>query len=257
MNINFFEEYPTPENMAKLELITWPSTILVAAPSLVAFEEIRSLYSARFPHITFGWWPTIPGSYWVSGISNPSDLDRLFSELTSKTHTPELPILLDLELPLQAWKYSKNLFHMRSNKKKITEFIKNAPHYNIKIYSAEYPAPGTLLSAVWKWFGLSPSFDLPHTKLKMCYSSMGKEWFGMYWWNKIMKFESKNSLKHPGRTGFGLGTIATGVLGNEPILSAEDLKKDIAWARESEAVEVFIFRLGGMTPEYITVLESK
>lgn len=256
MNINFFEEYPTPENMAKLSLVTWPSTILVAAPSLSQFDNIKETYSAQYPHITFGWWPTIPGSYWVSGISNPNDLDRLFTELTSRTHKPELPILLDLELPLQAWKYSKNLFHIQSNKKKITEFIQNASKYNIKIYSAEYPSLSKVLSVIWKWFGISPSFDLPHTKLKMCYSSMGKQWFGNWAWNKITKFEGKGSQEHPGRVGLGLGTIATGVLGNEPILSAEDLEKDIAWAHESNAANVFIFRLGGLTTEYIKALNK-
>ena len=109
MRINFFEENPTEETMAKLDLVDWPSTLLVAAPSLQAFEDIRGKYGERYPHITFGWWPTLPGSYWVSGFADPRDLDRLFTELTSKVHDTELPILLDLELPIKKRVLLQNL----------------------------------------------------------------------------------------------------------------------------------------------------
>jgi len=250
MKINFFEEYPTKENLSKLDLITWSATVLIATSSYEQFDIIRQEYKEKYKNIIFGWWPTIFESYWISGISNPKNLDQLFTELISKVHNPELSILLDLELPQKPWKYLKNLIYLKSNKKNINNFLIQAPKHNIKVYTTEYPSTGKILYAIWKIFGLSPSFDFSHTKIIMCYSSMLKKFFGKQIWNNIMKFEKKFSKDNQGRVCFGLGTIATGVLGNEPICSVENITEDIKWVEETGITEIFIFRLGGMTEEY-------
>lgn len=252
MKINFFEEYPTEENIAKLDLINWPSTILLAAPSLKEFENIRAKYS----NITFGWWSTIPGSYWVSAIANPSDLERLFSELTSKAHEKELPVLIDLELPIKKHLYFKNIFHIWSNKKRISRFFIEAPNFNLKLYTAEYPSFNKLLYQFWKLLGISPSFEFQHTKLPMVYSSMGLKYFGNKIWKGVKKFEKEFAQTNHKNVGFGLGTIAVGVLGNEPILKPQDLKADIAWAKECGVDEIFIFRLGGINSDYKLIFEE-
>jgi hypothetical protein len=80
--------------------------------------------------------------------------------------------------------------------------------------------------------------------------------FGKTLWNNIKRFETYLVKKNRGMIGFGLGTIATGVLENEPILSPEKLKEDLEWARQSGVDEVFIFRLGGMSDEYIKVINT-
>lgn len=255
MKINFFEEYPTEENMAKLQLVTWPTTALVAAQSLEEFESIRARYSSVYPNVTFGWWPTIPGSYWVSGFSNPKDLERLFAELTSKPHPDELSVLIDLELPLKFSLYVRNLFHLRRNKKRIAAFFADASNHGLKLYASEYPAPNAMTYYLWNFFGISPSFSFPHTKLPMVYTSMGRKSFGEKAVQKIKRWERSFAQTHPHRVGFGLGTIATGVLGNEPILSPEDLAEDLKWARETGVDEIFIFRLGGLNKEVLAVLD--
>lgn len=256
MRINFFEEYPTEENMSKLDLINWSSTILLTAPSLKEFENIRAKYSVKYPHITFGWWPTIPGSYWVSAIANPSDLERLFLELTSKVHEKELPVLIDLELPITKHLYFKNIFHIWSNKKRISKFFIEAPNFNLKLYTAEYPAFNKLLYQIWKLLGISPSFKFQHTKLPMVYSSVWPKYFGNKIWEGAKNFEKRFVRKNYRRVGFGIGTIALGVLGNEPILKPQDLKVDITWAKECGVDEVFIFRLGGINKDYKLILDE-
>jgi hypothetical protein len=146
MRINFFEEYPTDENMKKLDLITWPSTILIASSALVDFESISEKYSKTHPHITFGWWPTVKGSYWLSAFSNPSDIEHLFSELSLKRQENKLSVLLDLELPFKKEMYAKNFFNMKKNIKSINDFISQAEDLNLKIYSADlYIGYGTNL----------------------------------------------------------------------------------------------------------------
>ncbi|HWC57396.1 MAG TPA: hypothetical protein VG621_00370 [Candidatus Paceibacterota bacterium] len=255
MRINFFEEYPTEENMNKLEMVDWPATVLVAAPSLSAFESIRSVYTSKYSHITFGWWPTIPDSYWVSGFATPLSLDRLFAEITSKKQEDELPILVDLELPRKKSLYFKNLFTITKNKKKIHNFFEEAPNHNVKVYTAEYPALNNLFLRCWRMLGISPPFTLPHTKLIMCYTSMGEKSLGKKVWSRAKQFEKQFASLHPHRVGFGLGTIATGVSGDEPILSPEALIADLHWAKQTSAKEVFIFRLGGLNEVYVSTIK--
>ena len=54
----------------------------------------------------------------------------------------------------------------------------------------------------------------------------------------------------------GLGTIATGVQGNEPLLSKKSLKRDLTLAKNLGVREVVIFRLGGLNKKYKEVLEE-
>jgi hypothetical protein len=255
MRINFFEEYPTPQNMSKLDLINWPSTLLVAAPSLIEFENIRKKYANKYPHITFGWWPTIPDSYWVSGLVNTQDLNFLFKQLTSKIHKKELPILIDFELPIKKHLYLKNLHKIRRNKKIISKFLEGSNKFNLKVYTAEYPSINMSMYLLWRILGVSPSLKFKHTKIPMCYSSMKPRMCGSILWNKTKKFENKLAKKHPNRINFGLGAIANGVYGNEPILSAEELRKDIEWAQKSNISEVFVFRLAGITQSHIEIFK--
>ncbi len=145
---------------------------------------------------------------------------------------------------------------MCKNIKAITDFIDHAQDFNLKIYTAEYPAFNTLLHWLWNKLGISPSFTSNHTRLSMCYSSMVTKSFGVTVWNSIKRFETHLVKKHAHKVGFGLGTIATGVFENEPILSPEKIRSDLKWAQESGASEVFIFRLGGMNEEYVRILKS-
>ncbi len=54
----------------------------------------------------------------------------------------------------------------------------------------------------------------------------------------------------------GYGTIATGVLGNEPILKFEQLTTDLQNAKDAKIKECVIFRLGGLNKSYVKVIEK-
>lgn len=85
---------------------------------------------------------------------------------------------------------------------------------------------------------------------------MGLKSLGQNTWSKVTQFEQKFSQSNQSRVGFGLGTIAIGVLGNEPILSPENLYQDLHWAKESKVEEVFIFRLGGLNELYMSEIKK-
>lgn len=80
--------------------------------------------------------------------------------------------------------------------------------------------------------------------------------FGKKTWNKVKKFEKSFAQLNPKFLSVGIGTIATGVFGNEPILPPEGLYKDLEWAKSTGTDEIFIFRLGGLNKEYISVIKE-
>jgi hypothetical protein len=60
-------------------------------------------------------------------------------------------------------------------------------------------------------------------------------------------------VKQNPKIELGLGTIATGVLENEPILSPLNLTRDVQIAKDLGIETVTIFRLGGLTKEYTLI----
>ena len=252
MRINFFEEFPTAENLARLDMVTWPATIFLACSSLEEFEHVVNQYQREHPQIVFGWWPVIPDSYWISGFANPTDIERIFSLLTARSHERELSILLDLELPRKVLPYIKNMWRIRSTRRRISRFIADAPQYNLRIYTAEYPAPNRMVYRIMCHLGLSPDFSAPHVKIPMCYSSMVRKSLGHRTWAKMQGFVSTLIREHLNSVSLGLGVTATGVYGNEPIIPPQELADDLAWAERSGAEEVFIFRLGGLNEAYLS-----
>ena len=99
MRIDFFEEYPTPENLAKAALISWPSTAYIAAYSLSEFEKAGAALALIHPRIEAGYWPILKTSYWISPFSSRGELAQLRDELEGYRGV-HLPVLIDLEFPI-------------------------------------------------------------------------------------------------------------------------------------------------------------
>jgi hypothetical protein len=67
---------------------------------------------------------------------------------------------------------------------------------------------------------------------------------------KIKKYKNKKDY------AIGLGVLARGILGNEPILSSENLEKDLKFVEDCGFKKVIIFRLGGLNKQYVQVLNK-
>jgi hypothetical protein len=99
-----------------------------------------------------------------------------------------------------------------------------------------------------RFIGLS--YDIGYEKSIMWYSSMFSRPFN----NKIKK--NLINIKNKSHYSISLGTITTGILGNEPILSPKDLEKDLEFVNRAGFRKVVIFRLGGLNKDYIEVLNK-
>lgn len=237
MLISFFEEYPTKQNLEKLKLINFQTKLYIASPSIKKFNEVKSkIKSSGVKEIIY--WPTLKKEegYWFSPFSKSSALKRVLKEIPK-----DFPVMIDLELPTtqNPKLYFTQLHNFPRNKLLISRFVKQ----HKKVYTAEYfPIKPTL-----KFIGLNYDPIKYRSKMiKMFYTSM---------WPFSRNFLEKKikDYKEKYKESFipALGTIATGVSGNEPILSLKKLERDLEIARKKDIKEVIIFRLGGLNKDYI------
>lgn len=256
MRINFFEEYPTTKNLEKAKLIDFDSTIFLAARSLEEFNIYKNNLLKINSRLDVAYWPILPRSYWISPFSYTSDLEKLFEEL--KQNKEKLTVLIDLELPVLKNKilFIYNFFSFFKNKKIIKNFLKTANLYNLNIITAEYPPFNYFVLGIYRMLGISyNSQKYKNSSCIMYYSSLLPMVTNKYILNKITKFLS--ILKKDNKINFelGLGTIAIGVLENEPILLPENLTRDLIFMKKNNFKIATIFRLGGFNKEYYKAIK--
>lgn len=253
MRINFFEEYPTIENFEKAKLIDFNSTIFIAAYSLGEFYKYKKNLLYINNKLNAAYWPILPRSYWISPFSYNSDLKKIFEEL--KQNKEQLTVLIDLELPLNKNKFLfiRNLLSFVKNKRMIKQFLKESSFYNINIITAEYPPVTAFILNIYRMLGVSyDTQKYGHTSCVMYYTSMIPS---NYIFNKIKKTLINIKKEKNKNLELGLGTMATGVLGNEPIISTEDLARDLLFMKDNNFTVATIFRLGGFNEEYYKVIK--
>lgn len=246
MRISFFEEFPTKENLEKINLVRWQTKLYLAAKSLDEFNKIKSEMKSKNIK-EFVYWPTLgtKEGYWISPFTKRSALKRIFNEL-KETKTS---VMLDLELPTtkNPRLYFTQFFNFPGNKRLIKKFIKN---HGGKVYLAEYYPEGKRKEKFLQALGLHYKTNKAKI-IKMVYHSM----------HHFNKEFITNELK-AGKEEFGdnflvaYGTIAKGIGGDEPNLSLSQLEEDLKLAKEIGIEEAVIFRLGGLDRKYLKVLNK-
>ncbi len=238
MKINFYCEFPTKKSLEKLKLIKFPCKIFIAAKSIKEFESISKKAKKINKRIKTAYWPIVKNSYWISPFSNTKDLTELFQQLNKTNYD----LLIDLEPPILNKKLFFNILNIRRNKKLIKSFMQKNKK---RITTAQLPFPN---SKVMRFFGLD--YDINTEKNLMYYSSMIPKKLE----NKIKK--SLLKIKDKKNYSIGLGTLAIGVLSNEPLLSPENLETDLQFVKKSCFNKVIIFRLGGLNNKYIRIINK-
>lgn len=255
MKFHFFEEFPTEQTLSPLKWVDFPCTLFLAAPSIQSFLESAADVRAYAKHpIEFVYWPILSKSYWLSPFAYQDEIQKLESECLQ--HRSSIPgILLDLELPfLQTRLFWRNVHRFRRTKKLLRQMWTHLVEADIPIYTAEYPLPYQWMETVQEALGIaSPMEDFPHTKILMFYSSLFPKAEWAKWWGQ----KTLHRTQHYGaRRMVGVGTIATGIFGSEPILSPEQLHNDLELLRKHQVQDVVLFRLGGLTEAYMHVIRS-
>jgi hypothetical protein len=244
MQISFFEEFPSKDNLAKIKYITFPTKLYIGANSLEQFEKI----TVGSKHVKEKiYWPILKKEegYWFSPFSNRAALVKTLKELERSN----VSIMWDAELPTHQNPklYLAEMFNFLGNRKKIRSFIaKNKSD----IYTAEYFPSSLLAQKFFEFVGVS---FVPgnHYPIKMIYSSMHD--FGEF----LIRQQIQTAKDRYGdKLCIGLGTLTHGILGTEPVISVELLERDLNICKELGIKEVILFRLGGMNKEYTKLLEK-
>jgi len=242
MKINFFEEFPTKEVLKKARLIRFNSVVYIAAKSLKEFEKWAKELRKINPKITPAYWPVLKQKegYWLSPFAERKALERVFNSL--KDYKGK--VLLDLELPTHAPKlFFKNLFKFFRNKKLIKNFIKEKPK-DLILVTTEHAFVNGLIDGFFRFTGVH--LKGVSDRIIMCYTSMARNDY----WEKVM-------LKNIEKQKFvGLGVLAIGVLGDEPLITVHKLEKDLELAQKSGVKEVTIFRLAGLDKAYMKMINN-
>ncbi len=236
MQIDFFEEFPGPESFAPARLLREKCVVYIAARSLADFQKSAEQLKSIQPLAEPGYWPILEKSYWVSPFSYSSELDRLIQDLEA---LPQTHVLIDLELPLLAPRlFFRNFHGLFTNRRRIQRIV-SSRH---RILTAVYPATGPISESILRFLGIW------HPGVESCvmyYTSMIKSQRLLQW----MQTAIRRRAKHGHRTA-GLGCLAAGIFGTEPILSPEGLSVDMAFLRESGVERAVLFRLGGWNSRY-------
>ncbi|MCB9639333.1 MAG: hypothetical protein H6727_10615 [Myxococcales bacterium] len=252
--VHFFEEFPTPENLAPAKDLT-QGIIYLAAHSFGEFEEKRDLLGSINPHVEAAYWPLLRESYWFSPFSYPHELQAFYEAMCQRSHQEQpLRVLLDLELPLlQRRLFRENRPYVRQNRQWLERIFEDAPKHKVQLYTAEYPSFGGLTQRLLQRLGVSYQTErFPHQKIIMWYNSIiPKALHGLG--RRALRHAY---LRHGEALHVGLGTIAFGIFGNEPILSQEQFLKDLCYLQSVGVKDIVIFRLGGMTQPYWEILDS-
>jgi len=256
MRIDFFEEFPTEQNLDKARLINFNSTIYLAARSIKEFEGYEKQLKKINPSLEPAYWPILEKSYWISPFSYGYELENLTKELREHNQKSSRPlkVLIDLELPLDKKLILINLPFYFKNRRLIKELFRKQKQFKIEISTAECALINRLTQKKLELEGISYSLKKhPHEKIIMFYPSMVKKEFTI---EKIRKYIVKKHKEHKGSLSIALGTIAIGIKGNEPILSLDNFEKEIIFLKKTRIKRAVIFRLGGLNKKYLNILKN-
>lgn len=246
MRVNFFAEYPGDGELERADLLDFPSTIFVAAESVADYRDYRADLAAANPAVESAYWALLDESYWISPFADADELETLFAA----TADFEDPVFLDLELPVGRPRlFARNARDFFANKRRIRRFLREA---DADVVTAEYP-PVPVGRHLFGPLGVRyTGAALDHARCPMYYTSVLPD--------AVVEStgEHVEALVRDAdeRVIVGLGTIATGVFDDEPILPPGDLERDLQRLADAGADEVIVFRLGGLDADYLDVIES-
>lgn len=244
MRVNFFEEYPGDGGLEPAALVDFPSTVFVAAESVEAYRAHSDELAAINPALETAYWPVLPESYWISPFADAEELESLFEA----TAGFEDPVFLDLELPVgRPELFVRNAGEAIANRRRIRQFVQAADG---EVVTGEYP-PVPAIDWLWEPLGLTYDGSLGHTRCPMYYTSVLPD--GLV---EPVGDAVEAMVRGDDRVLVGLGTIASGVFEDEPILSPAELERDLDRLASAGAEEVVVFRLGGLDEAYLDVIEQ-
>src|SRR5947209_5026954 len=173
MHISFFEEYPSEDNLSKLGIVPFPTSIYLACRNVGDFLNLQTRIKEEHKNVqSIVYWPILDLSegYWISAFSKTKAIRRIFNELSSTEES--FPVLLDAEVPtLNKKLFFTEIFHVPRNRSLIRKAVSQAQD-NHPLIVAAFPRHG-VIRFLSQLAGISFPFNNYH-RLEMLYTSLLK-----------------------------------------------------------------------------------
>lgn len=251
MQISFLEEYPTDDNLNKLSLLPFKTNLYLASESVNQFLRLKQKIKKQYKNVNeIVYWPILKVSegYWISAFSKVNALKRVLLEINSSKEA--FSVLWDAEIPL----LNKKLYFTEApdffrNRQLINKTLTNLNEKH-PIIVAAFPKIG--ISKFLHYLAGTSFYSGDFSYVDMIYTSLLK---GIDK-DEFLKSTVKKSKGRFKEYVVSLGLIAGGVEGTAPLISKEDLLKELQFVESQEIKEVVIYRLGGLNKEYLNVLKK-
>ena len=265
MEYTLYEEFPTDENLERIDLFRNPVNLIVASPSLAEFQNLESRIRRSTDKIKrVGYWPTLhkDEGYWLSPFSDEKALDRVLAEVEERT-TQDQPILFhwDAEIPLKSPGRIILPTNFQKNKQRIKEFLEQHKSYGVDLVVSEWPNC-LVPEQIQEFLGVSFNPEQYNfKKVKMLYTSFAKYFPGSSIprtiFERLLEQEASRGIaKYGTHFSIALGCLSLGVFSHEPILSPKELHEDLSTLRRLGLNGVYIYRLGGVNKDIAQIMED-
>lgn len=251
MQISFLEEYPTEDNLKQLKLFPFKTNLYLASESVNRFLLLKHKIKKQYKNVDeIIYWPILKVSegYWISAFSKGNALKRVLREINSSNEA--FSVLWDAELPLLNKKlYFTEALDFFRNRQLINRALINLGKKH-PIIVAAFPKSG--ISKFLHYLAGASFYTGGFAYVDMIYTSLLKGTGKKEFLRKTVK-KSRGKFKE---YIVALGLIAGGVEGEAPLISKEDLLKELQFVEKSGIKEVVIYRLGGLNKEYLNVISK-
>ncbi len=250
--VTLVEEFPTEENLAKLNLFDFPVNIFVAANNITEFKKIEDRLK-KYPIVKeVGYWPIlkIEEGYWFSAFSKREGIKRIIKELESIDRP--ISVLWDAELPhLRRRLFLTEVSRLLGNREIIQNFVTNPPK-DVTLYVAENRSKGTIYNLLLKIFAVTFVPELKYNRIEMLYGQLRPETLRRSLNSGVAT--SKNYFPAFGTTAEGIGENPKE--GSWMRISPQILGEQLSIAQKFGIKRVIIYRLGGLDKDYLEVIKE-
>lgn len=252
VRLGFYEEFPTPERLARLQQLDFPIDLAVSTNTRAEFLELRATIERDYPQVQqIYWWPLIDfeKGYYPGTWSDADEVARVAEE------AEDLPVLWDMEPPLRLLYGQMSVTELsfedwQRNRELLTGWFAQREQRDEPV-------------AIWRShrsMGLNPPFlrligmhydpqDYSAVQLHLdLYGAMAEEEF-----YRIVRCGVE---EYGDQFAPALGSLDDGEGPQEVFLTPEQLRRNLQLARAAGVGEIWLFQASGINPTNLSIIRD-
>jgi hypothetical protein len=246
VHIGLYEEFPTPERLAKLQQVDFPISLAVAAPSREVFLTLQTAIVQTYPQVRrLFFWPVLAREegYYLGPFSDASAIERVAAEAR------DIPVLWDLELPLrEVWFIRRGLANWRRSRRFTATWRREPPVHIWRSYAGLGLNPLVLRMLGMHYDPLDYANVSLH--LDLYTTGRGRRRRDM---QRILRLGVE---RYGARFIPALGVLDDGEGRARQFVPPATLRRDLQLVREAGVGEVWLFGVNGLNEAYLAAVRE-